>query len=336
MHVGGLDLNPPDYAYQSAQDSILRPYYQRWIWDPVLQIIPESWSPNSLTLLSTGCCATSFVLASLASSSPLAMLAAAILVFAYVSLDNMDGAHARRTGKSSRLGEFLDHWLDTLNNGFVVLGACFAVNLGPLLTLLVFSAATLAFFGVQLELRQTGVFRMGRIADIEGNSAVSLLYITIAFFGRDFFDAEPVSGLPSLAVLIGLGVMGQALWTLFAAAWRLQRSWTDFLPIGLASALLIGWFVQGSLTPAAALTIAFFINPVFTSRPILARLLSRSTATGDWIAVVSLGVGFYFATAEDPLSASWAVALIMVVITFTHALRTVSALLNEADSRSRS
>lgn len=336
MQVGGLELNSPDYAYQSAQDSILRPYYQRWIWDPVLRVIPESWSPNSLTLLSTGCCAASFALASLANSSSLAMLAAAILVFAYVSLDNMDGAHARRTGKSSRLGEFMDHWLDTLNNGFVVLGACFAVNLGPLLTLLVFSAATLAFFGVQLELRRTGVFRMGRVADIEGNSAVSLLYITIALFGSNLFAFEPVSGLPSLAFLIGLGVMGQALWTLFTAAWRLPGSRTDFLPIGLASALLIGWFLQGSLIPAAALTIAFFVNPVFTSRPILARVLNRSTAAADWIAVIALAVGFSFATAEGQLVAGWAVATVMVAITLTHALRTVSALVQETPSPSGS
>ncbi|MEE3327922.1 MAG: CDP-alcohol phosphatidyltransferase family protein, partial [Myxococcota bacterium] len=94
----------PDYAYQSSQDSILRPYYQRWIWNPLLEIIPESWSPNSLTLLSTLSCALSFLLASFCNESTLAMLIAAVLVFAYVSLDNMDGAHARRTQQSSRLG----------------------------------------------------------------------------------------------------------------------------------------------------------------------------------------------------------------------------------------
>ncbi|MFP6640864.1 MAG: CDP-alcohol phosphatidyltransferase family protein [Myxococcota bacterium] len=284
-----------------------------------------------MTLLSTLCCAASFVLASVASDSLPAMLAAAALVFAYMSLDNMDGAQARRTGTSSRLGEFLDHWLDTLNNGFVVLGACFAVNLGPLLTLLVFSAATLAFFGVQLELRHTGVFRMGRIADIEGNSAVSLLYVTIAFLGRDFFAAEPVSGMPSLAVLIGLGVMGQALWTLGAAAWRLRGSGADFLPIGLSSALLIVWYLQGSVTPAAALTMAFFINPVFTSRPILARLLARSTSTGDWITVAALAVGICFAIFQGTPAAAWGVVLIMAAITVSHAVRTISALLEEAD-----
>ena len=115
----------------------------------MLEFLPDSWSPNHLTLASTLACATSFLLATLANESTPAMLAAALLVFAYVSLDNMDGAQARRTNRSSRLGEFLDHWLDTLNNGFVVLGACFAVGLEPLLTLLVLSAPTLAFFGVQ-------------------------------------------------------------------------------------------------------------------------------------------------------------------------------------------
>lgn len=322
----------PDYAYQSSQDSILRPYYQRWLWNPLLEIIPASWSPNSLTLLSTLCCGISFLLASFFNSSTLAMLVAAVLVFAYVSLDNMDGAHARRTEQSSRLGEFLDHWLDTLNNGFVTLGACLAVGLGPLMTLLVFSAATLAFFGVQLELRYTGVFRMGRIADIEGNTAVSGLYILVALFGHSFFSWEIVSEGPTLATLIGLGVMGQALMTLATAAWRLKDHIQDFFPILLGTGILIAWMIQGSFSVTGILLIAFFINPVFTSRPILFRLLGRSTATADWVAIAAIALGSLFSAYVGGIAAGWAVVLVMVGLTLSHALTTVSALnANPAD-----
>ena len=307
----------------------MRPYYQRWIWDPLLEIIPESWSPNSLTLLSTFCCAISFFLAALFNNSTLAMLAAAVLVFAYVSLDNMDGAHARRTQQSSRLGEFLDHWLDTLNNGFVVLGACMAVGLEPLLTLLVFSAATMAFFGVQLELRYTGVFRMGRIADIEGNTAVSGLYIMVALFGNGFFFGEIFSGGPTIATLIGLGVMGQALVTLGTAAGRLRDHISDFFPILLCLALLIAWLIQGSFSPTGILVIAFFVNPVFTSRPILFRLLGRSTLTADWVALGAVALGGLASAYIGGIAAGWAVVLVMVGLTLSHALTTISVLNSE-------
>ena len=33
---------------------------------------------------------------------------------AYILLDNLDGAHARNTGQSSKLGHFLDHFVDFL------------------------------------------------------------------------------------------------------------------------------------------------------------------------------------------------------------------------------
>ena len=41
-------------------------------------------------------------------------------------------------------------------------------------------------------------------------------------------------------------------------------------------------------TAIAALAIAFFVNPVFTGRPVLKRLLSRSTAASDWAAVAAV------------------------------------------------
>ena len=50
-------MTNPQYVYQSEQDSILRPYYQRWVWNPLLGIIPDSISPNTLTAISTLCCA---------------------------------------------------------------------------------------------------------------------------------------------------------------------------------------------------------------------------------------------------------------------------------------
>jgi phosphatidylglycerophosphate synthase len=326
-------LKKPRYVYQSAQHSILRPHYQRWVWGPLLGRIPSSLSPNALTGISTLCCAASFLLATTASSSPAAMGAASFCVFAYLSLDNMDGAHARNTGQSSRLGEFLDHWLDTLNNGFVILGACLAVGLSPFYTLLVLSAGTLAFFAVQLELRYTGVFRMGRVADVEGNTAVSGLYLLVAALGPDFFAQPVAAGWPSLAVLLGVGVMGQALWTLASALFRLDIGRADCLPLCLCLAALIAW---AALSPSASaggtdyalLVAGFFANPVFTSGPILARLRGQSTRTADRLAatVVVAASGAAAAGFAAAPGLAWGVALLLAAMTLRYAHITVAAL----------
>ena len=279
------------YAYQSDQASIFKPYYQRWLWDRILKSLPASLSPNAMTTIGTLCCGASFLIAATLNQSPLALCVAAFLIIAYLSLDNLDGAQARRLGRSTHLGEFLDHWLDTLNNGFVFLGACLAANLPPLLTLAVLCCGTLAFFAVQWELRSTGVFRMGRIADIEGNTAVALLYLVLALFGRDSFQIQLLPGLPTAATLLGCGVIAQALWTTFSALRRTNHRRHDFLPLIAASAALGFWASRGDLHPILFLAAAFFLNPVFTSGPIRERLkLAPVAPFFDWSVVALIGI----------------------------------------------
>lgn len=326
-------MTRPSYTYRSAQDSILLPWYRRFIWGPALELIPESVAPNTLTAISTLACGMSFVLAAAFRHDGVAMVAAALLVFTYLSLDNMDGAQARRVGRSSRLGEFLDHWLDTLNNGFVTLGACLAAGLPPLFALGVFALTTLAFYAVQWELRRTGVFRMGRIADVEGNTAVCGLYLLIAFAGPELFAWRPSPSLPPLAIWLGIAVGGQAAWTFIDAFRRVDVDRRDLLPIGLGFALLIAWALVGGRTTEGQLAIAFFANPVFTSRPVLGRLLGRSTLATDCLAIGSLCVGFLVtATGSMPdalETLSWAVAAIFGGIAAWHAISTVSSLRGE-------
>ena len=274
------------YAYQSEQASLLKPLYQRWLWDGILRGLPDWLSPNLMTLIGTLCCAASFLIAVTLNHNPLALLVAACLIIAYLSLDNLDGAQARRLGKSSRLGEFLDHWLDTLNNGFVVIGACVAAGLPPLLTLAVLCSGTVAFFAVQWELRNTGVFRMGPIADIEGNTAVALLYVGLAIFGQPAFQLQLLPGLPAGATLLGCGVIAQALWTTFSAVRHAAERVRDFAPLVAASLALCLWAGFGDPDPVSTLAAAFFLNPVFTSGPIRERLELGRTAPGlDWAVV---------------------------------------------------
>ncbi|MBW2230199.1 MAG: CDP-alcohol phosphatidyltransferase family protein [Deltaproteobacteria bacterium] len=279
------------YSYQNAQESILLPFYGRFVWEPLLEIIPRTLSPNAITLISTLCCFGSFVLAATGPDDPIALVVAAILVFTYMTLDNIDGAQARRTGRSSRLGEFLDHWLDTFNNGWVVLGACLAAGLEPILALGVLAAGTLAFLAVQLELQTTGVFRMGRIGDVEGNTVVSLLYLLLAATGPELFRAAPIPGLPPIAVWLGLAVAGQALMTFASALRRTEGHRFDLLPCTLLFALLYLWALHHDLSPFIYLTLGFFVNPICTSRPVRDRVLGSPGPPTHWIALGLLFCG---------------------------------------------
>ena len=320
----------PRYAYDSAQQSLLLPLYRKFFWGPVLQWIPRSLAPNTMTLVSTLCCATSFALAASLRDHPLAMLAAAILVVAYFTLDNLDGAQARRIGRSSRLGEFLDHWLDTLNNGFVVLGAFLAAGLPGLMALGVLACGSLAFFAVQWELRHTGVFRVGRVGDIEGNTTVALLYVTLAVFGADAFQVAPVPGLPSIAIWLGLGVMGQALWTVASALRNVSHGRRDFLPHALSQVAVVGWAITGEISIPTALGLCFFLNPVFTAGPVCARLFDRATPRLDAsVAIVLVAATLASLAGVSPVPAqglALGLTLALAVLTAIHLSVAVQAL----------
>ena len=111
------------------------------------------------------------------------------------------------------------------------------------MTLGVLACGSLAFFAVQWELRHTGVFRVGRVGDIEGNTTVALLYVALAVFGADALQVAPVPGLPPLAIWLGLGVMGQALWTVASALRNVSHRRRDFLPHALSQAVVVGWVI---------------------------------------------------------------------------------------------
>lgn len=54
----------------------------------------------------------------------------AVGLFAYQSLDAIDGKQARRTGTSGPLGELFDHGCDALNTTLEVILSAAAMNLG--------------------------------------------------------------------------------------------------------------------------------------------------------------------------------------------------------------
>jgi ethanolaminephosphotransferase len=93
--------------------------------EPILaHFIPLSMHPNTISICNTIVCWSAFFIAYITYKNEhqwageillYLRIIQAILIFAGISLDCLDGMQARKTGKCSKLGEVLDHSLDAAN-----------------------------------------------------------------------------------------------------------------------------------------------------------------------------------------------------------------------------
>ncbi|KAI1261429.1 CDP-alcohol phosphatidyltransferase [Xylariaceae sp. FL1019] len=109
------------YKYSAVDKSPLSKYILQPYWNAFVKLLPLWLAPNMVTVL--GFC---FILANvgllvifmpdLVGPGPSWLyLSFAFGLFAYQTMDNVDGKQARRTGTSSGLGELFDHGIDSLN-----------------------------------------------------------------------------------------------------------------------------------------------------------------------------------------------------------------------------
>eukprot|EP00755_Sulcionema_specki_P027869 Sspe_Gene.88674::Locus_60615_Transcript_1_1_Confidence_1.000_Length_1282::g.88674::m.88674/K00993/EPT1; ethanolaminephosphotransferase len=192
----GLD-NLKRYKYSGTDLSLTSKYIMQHYWKAVVELVPLHIAPNALTLVGSFFIMSSFFFVAcfpMCGDIPSWAIAyAAFSLFAYQTLDAIDGKQARRTGTSSPLGELFDHGCDALSMHLVVLNTMAALgvcdNMDQVLTysLLV----TMGFWFCAWEQFHTGTLTLGYAnGPVEGILlVVSVLAIT-ALFGRDFWRNE--------------------------------------------------------------------------------------------------------------------------------------------------
>jgi phosphatidylglycerophosphate synthase len=138
---------------------LMHKLYKPTIFAALARVLPERLHPNVITIAGQLCALGAAVLAySGACGLLLAYPASAALHFAYLAADNVDGMHARRTGRVSLAGEVLDHGLDGLAIVGLALTFGFVLQVDGLLLVTMTWLATLGFLLAHWEHRQTGHF----------------------------------------------------------------------------------------------------------------------------------------------------------------------------------
>jgi phosphatidylglycerophosphate synthase len=295
-------------AYRVVDREILLPAYRRLLVDPLLPLIPGGVDPNLLTHLGHLSNLAAVVLLLVrrpAEGWPL--VAATALMNVYVWLDNADGGHARRTGRTSLHGEVLDHGLDVLNAAYMGLLLALGAGAGPGWTA-AFVATCAGSMAINLwEQSQTGVLQLGRMQQLEFAAGLSLFLLASARLGVGF-AAQLGLGPVTLQDLILVCVPLATLSGMAESVQRVRAQGRPWAPVlGYAAFTLAGVILaaRGLLTGLGASALVTAAAAAFGARMLASRVAAQRPRVGPsyalWTAVLGaaamMGALFPFAVA---------------------------------------
>uniref|UniRef100_A0A6B2EL10 diacylglycerol cholinephosphotransferase n=1 Tax=Phlebotomus kandelakii TaxID=1109342 RepID=A0A6B2EL10_9DIPT len=186
-----------NHKYSCQSSSLLDPILQPW-WNFLLRRIPMSLAPNFITIVGLMVNIASALVLILyspdAKGEPPAwacFLCAAGL-FAYQSLDAIDGKQARRTNTSSPLGELFDHGCDSISTMFVALSACISVQIGhhPYWMFFQCFCAMTLFYCAHWQTYVSGTLRFGKIDVTEAQIIIMGIHVISGIFGASIWKSK--------------------------------------------------------------------------------------------------------------------------------------------------
>jgi phosphatidylglycerophosphate synthase len=214
-----------NYKYNGHDASIaVRLFYRRY-WDFMIRFVPSWVAPNLLTFIGFLLEIVSFLLTLYFSGllrDPLPRWLCAlnsVFLFAYQTLDNLDGRQARRTGSSSALGQFFDHGCDAITGLSELIKLTATFRLGAVRSFYVVFLIGFGFFITSWQEYVTDFFYLGPInAPDEGLGAMAICYMLVAidpslvrFAESRYWDWTIVGVFVATVLYIGITTVRTAL-----------------------------------------------------------------------------------------------------------------------------
>jgi ethanolaminephosphotransferase len=164
------------YKYVGSDNSLIYKHILTPMNVFLIGFFPRWLAPNAITLIGLACCLLAHGITIFYNPAwygsgqntimpTWAYIAVAFLVFAYQTLDNLDGRQARRTLTSSPLGLLFDHGVDALNATLTTLTvcACLCTEAYPWITFQLWSQTVVPFFHATWEEYYVGELYLGVI-----------------------------------------------------------------------------------------------------------------------------------------------------------------------------
>lgn len=187
------------YKYSANDASLMTPFLYRFFLTPMLKIVPYQIPANFITLISNSCILASFIIAALGyyRGNFFLYFLIPILCFAYIVGDCFDGVQARRTGTSSPLGEYFDHFLDSFVTGLLTGTLLFALrSTNWFILFFPYQALYLGQIGAFWERLKTGTISFAKISTSEGVMTIAISsFLASCVFIQPFIVNKVILGL---------------------------------------------------------------------------------------------------------------------------------------------
>lgn len=247
-----------DYVVEDRE--LLMGIYRKILFDPILARIPDRVVPNWITVFGVTCSLLAVAAATTASTFPALLLVASLLLLTYLTADNVDGPHARRTGQTSDIGELLDHGLDGIASGAIVLTATIILDVQGIWLALVALLGAIGFAIPFWEQLRRGVLVIPSVSNTEGITAVVGLGVVAYATGRPpwlHFDAVQPNIAVAVIVCIAIGYLVVIVSTIGRVAVGGHTPLELLWPLAIASAMPL-YVVAGADALLPAIMVSVF------------------------------------------------------------------------------
>ncbi|EGC36616.1 hypothetical protein DICPUDRAFT_94272 [Dictyostelium purpureum] len=247
--------NLSNYHYSGVDNSFCGNKFLKHWWNYCVEFTPLWLAPNVITSVGLLCNIGMFLImyfkcSTLTEAAPRwCYFAVAFLIFAYQTLDNVDGKQARKTKSSSPLGELFDHVCDALSVSMFALVMSATLRIGPYWAFFTLIVGVWPFYLAHWEEYHAGILVMG---EFNGPTEAQVLFIIIEIITGIFGSEIWTWGNGEITVGIGLTIIVSVTASVtclqnFNNTWKLEnripfsKCLLQLLPIVTFTALIVTW-----------------------------------------------------------------------------------------------
>jgi len=207
-----MEEKKSSYVYRCVDKSIILQPYKTYIVSLFYLLVPRKLTANFITLISSlFMWAIYYLSINVGLLEPTALAGVfALLLQIYVLGDHLDGMHAKNTGTSSPLGEFMDHYFDIYNTAIFTLAYFILLDIHlPLYFNLMIWLSFVAVAATMVEELERDELYFGTFGTLEAIFVTTALLLSCMIPEvLQFWKEGKIYGVNSYWILIFFGVVG--------------------------------------------------------------------------------------------------------------------------------